>query len=539
MTPFRCNLKTKILAISFSTMALTMIMGSFAIWRLSSSLTDYEKIVSQLVQQEVELEKISLELSTQLNHWHNFLLRGKQGATQYWDYFKKSEEIIFKSSKKLSEHLEDPAIKNSLKEFIEYYEISIKTYEKGYEHFINSQYSYKRAEANLNKLDDKPAKLLNNAMYLINNKIKDNTSKVSKNSQAALWFNVPLFFIIACLSAFAFYWFLYKEFTRPLFSLAKTVKELSQGDFSKPIHSERKDEIGQIIRHLADTQRFIQSLMNQIRSISTALTQDADIINQSSSQIAHETQENNHQLELTATAITEMSCTVQEVAQNALGAADAAALADESAKNGLETMEFSINTINTLSTEVLTAADIIRQLEEETNSIGKVLDVIRGIAEQTNLLALNAAIEAARAGEQGRGFAVVADEVRNLAQRTQDSTSEIQQIIESVQSGAKNAVLAMNKGSESAVACVDQSTIADESLKDITTSVNKIHGMNTQIATAAEQQTTVAEDLSKSVNHIAHSMNTIHSNVKSFNELSTSLAEMASQLNEAANHMKL
>jgi methyl-accepting chemotaxis protein len=168
-----------------------------------------------------------------------------------------------------------------------------------------------------------------------------------------------------------------------------------------------------------------------------------------------------------------------------------------------------------------------------------VLDVIRGIAEQTNLLALNAAIEAARAGEQGRGFAVVADEVRNLAQRTQESTAEIQQIIENVQTGAKDAVSAMEQGSESTATCVEQANIAGAALDEITMAVNEIHMMNTQIATAAEEQTTVSEDISKNINEISHATTEIHTNIRQFNELANSLAQMAEELNTITTKIKV
>jgi methyl-accepting chemotaxis protein len=282
---------------------------------------------------------------------------------------------------------------------------------------------------------------------------------------------------------------------------------------------------------LGNAQEFLRSFMMQIKSASEQLTKNADTVNTTSATIAEGTESTTSRLEQTATAVTEMTSTVQEVAQNATGAATSASNADASAQKGREVMQNTITTINALSQEVTSASDVIRKLEEDTSSVGTVLDVIRGIAEQTNLLALNAAIEAARAGEQGRGFAVVADEVRNLAQRTQESTSEIQQIIENVQTGAKDAVVAMVQGSESTATCVEQANAAGSSLDEITGAVNEIHMMNSQIATAAEEQTTVSEDISKNINEISESTNEIHGNVRKFNQLASSLAEMAEELN--------
>ncbi len=200
-----------------------------------------------------------------------------------------------------------------------------------------------------------------------------------------------------------------------------------------------------------------------------------------------------------ATAINEVSATVHEVARNTATAADTANRAKTEAANGRQVVAKAIGTIGQLATAVEQVAGVIQRLETESNNIGTILDVIRGIAEQTNLLALNAAIEAARAGEQGRGFAVVADEVRTLASRTQQSTAEIQAMIQRLQTGAQEAVRAMKEGRQQAEASVQQAASAGESLEAITHAVVAITDMNTQIATAAEEQSAVAEEMNRNI----------------------------------------
>ncbi|WP_420800879.1 methyl-accepting chemotaxis protein [Pseudomonas cavernae] len=197
-----------------------------------------------------------------------------------------------------------------------------------------------------------------------------------------------------------------------------------------------------------------------------------------------------------------MSATAQEVARHAAEAARAADDADHSAQQGEQVMQATIHTITGMRSEIANTAEVIRRLESDSGRIGKVLEVIRGIAEQTNLLALNAAIEAARAGEQGRGFAVVADEVRTLAQRTAESTAEIHQIIDTVQTGALNAVRAIENGQSRSEQGVTQVTEAGAMLQRITAAVEAIRDMNRQIATAAEEQTSVAEDISRNLTEI-------------------------------------
>ena len=231
-----------------------------------------------------------------------------------------------------------------------------------------------------------------------------------------------------------------------------------------------------------------------------------------------------------ATAINEMTATVQEVARNAIDAAAAANQADQEANSGKNVVGQTVSAIQLLATNVEQAADVIQKLEVDTTEIGGVLDVIKGIADQTNLLALNAAIEAARAGEQGRGFAVVADEVRTLASRTQESTEEINKMIESLQTGAKNAVSAMETGREQARTGVEQATLAGESLNAITQSVATINDMNTQIASAAEEQSKVSDEINRNVVNISQLADETASHVTEVADSSTELGRISVEL---------
>ena len=240
-----------------------------------------------------------------------------------------------------------------------------------------------------------------------------------------------------------------------------------------------------------------------------------------------------------ATAINEMTATVQEVARSATDAAAAAAQADKEANTGKGVVGQTISSIQALAENVGEAADVIQKLEGNTTEIGAVLDVIKGIADQTNLLALNAAIEAARAGEQGRGFAVVADEVRTLASRTQSSTEEINNMIEKLQSGAKNAVRVMEIGRQQAQQGVEQASRAGDSLASITLSVATINDMNTQIAGAAEEQSKVAEEINRNVVNISQVADETANNVSQVADQSSELGNLAHALTTEVERFKI
>lgn len=341
-----------------------------------------------------------------------------------------------------------------------------------------------------------------------------------------------MFMASAGVVVIVYYLFLFM-IRRRLADLAVKFRDVStgEGDLRSRINvkgSDGIDDLGHIFNGFIEK---LQSIISQVVDDSSNLVGVAAHLNTISASSSDSALQQQSQIEQVATAMNEMTATVTEVATNARSAADAAQEADSDVNSGMSIVEQTVSSINSLAAEVERANDVIKTLQSDSEEIGSVLDVIRGIAEQTNLLALNAAIEAARAGEQGRGFAVVADEVRTLASRTQQSTEEIQAMIERLQTGANDAVKVMEESHTQARNSVDQAGNTGEALRKITTAVNTINQMNLHISNAAEQQTAVAHEIDVSLNKINQAS---HESVSHAGEAS----QESETLNQLATHLQ-
>jgi methyl-accepting chemotaxis protein len=323
-----------------------------------------------------------------------------------------------------------------------------------------------------------------------------------------------------------------RSISSPINATTKAMNNISEGegDLTQRLRTDGNDEVANLAQAF---NTFIEKIQNSIIDVNqtntelSAASQKLEEVAQSGKKHMEEQSQETYQV---ATAVTEMSSTVQEIARSAEQAAAAVKGANDQALEGLSVMSQTTQGITELAQEVKSAADVINQLEAESQSIGSVLDVIRGIAEQTNLLALNAAIEAARAGEQGRGFAVVADEVRTLASRTQQSTEEINEMIARLQKGTSDAVSVMNEGSSKATSTVELAGTSANALEKIVDSVSTISEMTIQIATAAEEQSAVAKEIDQSVVRISKLSEESGENSNHVLESSTSLNDLGGKL---------
>ncbi|MDQ3200947.1 MAG: methyl-accepting chemotaxis protein, partial [Pseudomonadota bacterium] len=330
-----------------------------------------------------------------------------------------------------------------------------------------------------------------------------------------------------------------RQITGPLRDTLAVVERIASGDLSQDVKVTRRDELGVLQQGIARMGVTLRELISGIRDGVTQIASAAEELSAVTEQTSAGVNSQKIETDQVATAMHEMTATVQEVARNAEEASQAAAAADGEAREGDKVVNEAIAQIERLASEVERSTEAMGVLQQESDKIGSVMDVIKAVAEQTNLLALNAAIEAARAGEAGRGFAVVADEVRGLAQRTQKSTEEIEGLVAALQNGTQQVSAVMNNSRALTDSSVALTRKAGVSLENITRTVSNIQSMNQQIAAAAEQQSAVAEEISRSIINVRDVSEQTAAASDETAASSVELARLGNQLQMMVSHFKV
>ncbi|MCM2460009.1 methyl-accepting chemotaxis protein [Pseudomonas sp. CG7] len=390
-----------------------------------------------------------------------------------------------------------------------------------YEQYVQLLNQYRQLEERMKTLSRNNQ--VNELQALLNTELMSNSDAVNAvlarltdiNNQQAEAFNknaaqqystafnwvVTLLVIATCLTVL-FAWLLTNSITKPIANALDAAEEIAKGNLTRPITVDGSDEAGRLLRAMSTMQEKLRDTLQRISGSATQLASAAEELNSVTDESARGLTQQNNEIEQAATAVNEMTSAVEEVARNAVSTSEASRNATTSAGDGRDLVQETVGAIERMSADVQSTASLIGNLANESRDIGKVLDVIRGLADQTNLLALNAAIEAARAGEAGRGFAVVADEVRALAHRTQQSTSEIERMIGSIQSGTEQAVDSMRNSTERAESTLNIARGAGMSLDTINSAIVEINERNLVIASAAEEQAQVAREVDRNLVNI-------------------------------------
>ncbi|UPQ83782.1 methyl-accepting chemotaxis protein [Pseudomonas knackmussii] len=534
------SLRAQLLALIGGSLLLTLIIALASFSFLSKDIAAFQQLLKGPVEASRLINEANLEFKVQVQEWKNVLLRGtsSESRTKNWQRFEDQErkvQTLLGTLVQASQH--DAALAGQIQTLADEHRALGAAYRTGLDAFVAAGNDPVAGDNAVKGIDRATGEQLSELVDQLRESALSSSESIGRSADQAIIAGTLIMLAGGVLIGLLSLWLVNRNLINPIRHLIDHIANLSQGNFKERVDTSRADELGRlavvanVLRDfLADTSTRLQRSTTDLDSASGELNAIATLMGQG-------TREQFSRTDQVATAMHEMSATAQEVARHAAEAARAADAADHSAQQGENMMRSTIRTITQMRGEISNTADVIRRLEADSGRIGKVLEVIRGIADQTNLLALNAAIEAARAGDAGRGFAVVADEVRTLARRTADSTAEIHQIIDTVQTGAVDAVRAIEGGQTRSDEGVEQVTEAGSMLQRITQEVEAIRDMNRQIATAAEEQTSVAEDISRNLTEITAIATTNQDNVERTEKASQNLHGLSAQLSEVTHRL--
>lgn len=535
------SIQTKIIAV----LALFFVVQGAVLIGISAKLggvsDSYRGIIELDLQQKARVDLLNLEFKTQVQEWKNVLLRGhnQKDFDKYWGKFDKRHDSVQQLSSELLAAEADPQLASEVRDFKAKHQALYPLYQKGKEVYQNQGFDNKAGDTVVRGIDRAPGELLHKVSNEINARALTHTRVLDESSRRLTNWVYVVLVLMSIVACFALAFIMKILLVNPIKLLRARVEEMASGDFSREVPIGGRDEIGTLSFSLNKMRLELCEMLGSMASASQRLTDSSGTLSSAAQGIDNDTHHAQDHAGQIAAAMTQMSASIAEVANNASVAADATDQANHGAGDGMRVMEEAIVAISAVADEVTKISGDMIRLEQNTTSVGAVLDVIKGIAEQTNLLALNAAIEAARAGEQGRGFAVVADEVRALAKRTQESTEEIHHIIEAVQNGAKAAARGMDAGNHKTEHAVTLARNAGDAIRKIVNEIDRVQGMSAQIATAAEEQSAATEEINRNVVNMSTLSEKAHESAAHTHDIASGLGVIAQQLHSVAVKFKL
>lgn len=534
------SLRAQILALIGGSLLLLLVIALLCIQQLSHHVEHFGDLLDGPLSESQLVDEANLEFKIQVQEWKNVLLRGKnpEQRNKYWAQFQAQERKVQELLGQLQRaSAQSSQLSGQIARLQNEHRLLGEAYRKGFDAFIAAGADPTAGDAAVAGIDRAASAQMSELVSQLRQTAARQSTEIREGAGSAALTGVLVMLLASALVGLLSLWLVNRNIIEPTRSLIEHIARLSQGQFANRVDASRADELGRLAVAANTLRDFLADTFNNLQQSAANLDSASGELNAISTLMAQGASEQFSRTDQVATAMHEMSATSQEVARHAGDAAHAADAADHAAQQGEAVMQSTIQSITAIRSEITSTAEVVRRLEGDSERIGKVLEVIRGIADQTNLLALNAAIEAARAGEAGRGFAVVADEVRTLAQRTAESTAEIHQIIDSVQTGAVNAVRAIESGQQRSEQGVEQVTEAGRMLQNITEAVEAIRDMNRQIATAAEEQTAVAEDISRNLTEITSIATTNQQHVERTQAASQNLHSLSLQLSDVTRRL--
>ncbi|MFC4258817.1 methyl-accepting chemotaxis protein [Marinobacter lacisalsi] len=505
-----------------------------------NSNREYHALASEEMVHALEAENILNHFKTQVQEWKNVLIRGKDDnqRTKYWRQFQEQEAAIQRALDTLIPQLAEGEARTLMGQFRDAHQQMGRAYRKGFEDFTEADYDHRAGDQAVQGIDREPAQLIDEASSLIREQALNHASELNQSVSRNTTLIGALMFLSIAAGTVICILIISHTVVRPVRTLTGQLHRLSEGDLSDPATLKRQDELGRLAdaarslhAFLADTGALMGRFAEQLATTSNSIRTNAQAVSDHSEQ-------SHQRIEQIATAMNEMSATAQDVANHATSVSTETREATAEAADVDNRTQQATHSMGRLSDQIRQSAETVERLAGDGRKVSEVMGVIREIADQTNLLALNAAIEAARAGEAGRGFAVVADEVRSLAAKTQQATTRIDEIVETIARGSNDATEFMRASEIVAGETSEAVGAVRETLAGINNRMKQISDATIQVATAAEEQTSVSDDINRNVNEVAETADGMRTSAEQNLRRVPELETMARDARELASRIR-
>ena len=541
MNWFKKSVSVKLFLIAGAGTAMVISAALFGFWLSWDSIKVFRDDVGTNYKNAFQVLTVQTEFKKQVQEWKDTLLRGSDATAlqKYWSNFETQEKKVHEGMSELQLTIKDPEARKLTEQFLAAHRQMGENYRKGYKAFKEAGFVSSVGDTSVKGMDRQPTELLTAAGQRLKGLALDSSVVAVKNGLSGIIWSLVAIGVACVLAFIAFFIFIRMKIINPIDQLKRDLERLASYDFSTNIGQLSSDEIGMIAISAEQVRSSLNLIISQVDRSASEVSSAAIELSSTSRQIAAGTEEVVAQANTVATAGEEMTATSQDIAQNCQFAAEGAQRASKSAQDGAAVVDQTISVMGQIAEKVQQSAKTVEILGARSDQIGAIIGTIEDIADQTNLLALNAAIEAARAGEQGRGFAVVADEVRALAERTTRATKEISEMIKAIQKETRGAVTIMEQGVLQVESGTTEAARSGVALHDILDQINSVVMQVNQIATAAEEQTATTSEISNNMQQITDVVEQAAHGAQESATASAHLSGNAEELHQLVRQFKL
>ncbi|MDF2184100.1 methyl-accepting chemotaxis protein [Grimontia hollisae] len=529
------SIKGVVIGILTTAIAILTAISITTILSLRDDLKEYDFVVNTEIRSAQLADQMNIEFKRQVQEWKNVLIRGSDDGKRekYWGRFQEQESKIQALGRELVPLLNDsPEQTSQANDFLRSHKKMGADYRRGFNDFVNANYNHTAGDKAVSGIDREPSARLDELSNVLSKSAEKHGQILQSTARELVQISIISVTGISIVLLALAYMLIMKFITRPLEATAKELDIIASGDLTSTPSAIGLGEIGMINASAAKLHNQLANLISGLQRSANELSTASNQLNSNSQKQSESANAQQQQTEQASTAVEELSRSAAEIARSANETSDSTQQTTESAGVGATQME-SVNALMTqLRQDIESAGSAVGDLSKRVVRVDEVMTVISGIAEQTNLLALNAAIEAARAGEQGRGFAVVADEVRALAQKTQESTSEIAEVLAGLRQGSESTVKAMQNGQNKTDEVVTNISEVSERWRDLANAINDIAELNTTVAATANEQTSVSQEISLLISELHAAAQILQEQAADSAQSSSILDKLAKQLRD-------